>query len=229
MKIRRLFWLPVKAIGVCITLIIFYFLSAVVLSKITVNTDFVEDVKNGYDIYILTNGVHLDIVLPYHDDVQDWSTFVNAADTKSGDTTSQFVSFGWGDKGFYLETKTWDDLKFNTAFNALFYRSTSAMHVTFYKQMRESESCRKIRISKESYYRLVNYVHQSFDIDSMDNPIKIKDAAYHDHDSFYEAQGRYSLFFTCNTWSNHALKTAGLKACLWTPFDKEIVGLYSKD
>jgi hypothetical protein len=36
---------------------------------------------------------------------------------------------------------------------------------------------------------------------------------------FYNAKGRYSLFYTCNTWANQALKSANQKAALWTIFD----------
>ena len=42
-------------------------------------------------------------------------------------------------------------------------------------------------------------------------------------DAFYEARGRYSPFFTCNTWSNLALKRAGLPCCVWTPFARPIL------
>ena len=37
--------------------------------------------------------------------------------------------------------------------------------------------------------------------------------------SFYEAKGSYSFFYTCNTWANNGLKAMGQKAALWTPSD----------
>lgn len=54
-------------------------------------------------------------------------------------------------------------------------------------------------------------------------PIAVSRAKpYGDHDAFYEAKGRYSLFHTCNTWANNALKACGQKACWWTPFSTGI-------
>jgi hypothetical protein len=85
----------------------------------------------------------------------DWRKWVNPSHTKSGDSNVANVAFGWGDKGFYLETKTWDELKFSTAFKAVFYLGSSAMHVSFHKKLRETASCRKICVSKESYLKLV--------------------------------------------------------------------------
>ena len=52
------------------------------------------------------------------------------------------------------------------------------------------------------------------------------DAVYGNHDIFYEAKGSYNLFYTCNTWTNSALKAANQKASLWTVYDKGILYHY---
>ena len=57
-----------------------------------------------------------------------------------------FVGLGWGDKGFYLETPTWADLKTSTALKAVSGYNTTAMHVTFYKEMQEKGSKIKIKM-----------------------------------------------------------------------------------
>lgn len=214
-----------KSIGVSVALIAFYLFSAIVLQAISVNSDFRESDKDYVEIYILSNGVHTDLVLPLKNEVKDWTAFVNPRDTRSGSLTANYVAFGWGDKGFYLETPEWADLKFKTAFNALFYLSSSAMHVTLHKSMKEDESCKKIRIGRLSYQKLIAFIEKSFDVVD-GHPILIKDAFYWNNDLFYEGKGRYSLFYTCNTWANSGLKSAGLKACLWTPFDKGIFAKY---
>ena len=228
MWFKRVIRWALKILGVFLLLIAVYFISALGFSSISVNSDFKQCEKDAVEIHILTNGVHTDLVLPFQNQYMDWSGFVDPADTRLGGTSPLQVAFGWGDKGFYLQTKTWDDLKFSTAFNALFYLSSSAMHVTFYNGLRESESCRKICISKYSYLKLVNYIRESFSVDSAGIPRQIVGASYSGNDSFYEAKGTYSLFFTCNTWANKGLKAADLKACLWTPFDSGIFQKYQE-
>ena len=64
---------------------------------------------------------------------------------------------GRGDKGFYLQTPQWSDLKFSVAFNAVFDFSTAAMHATFYPQLTENSNCRKIYKPKGHYERLTNF------------------------------------------------------------------------
>ena len=226
--IKKITHWTLKIIGGTILLIAIYFIAAFGLSSIPVNSDFEQCEKDAIEIYILRNDVHTDIVLPFQNQYMDWGKFVKPADTKSGSDSALYVAFGWGDKGFYLHTKTWDDLKFSTAFNALFYLSSSAMHVAFYNKLRETESCRKICINKESYLKLVNYISGSFSLDSLGATRQIIGASYSHNDSFYEAKDKYGLFNTCNTWANKGLKTAQIKACLWTPFQNGIFNKYEE-
>jgi uncharacterized protein (TIGR02117 family) len=170
--------------------------------------------------------VHSDIVVPIKNEIKDWSGQLDSKNTKSGKNDYDYVGIGWGDKGFYLDTPTWGDLTFKTAFNALFYLSTSAMHVTFYKGVQENEHCKKICISKESYQQIVHYIESSFVFEMNGSYIRIENASYWDNDLFYDAKGRYGIFYTCNTWTNNCLKAGNLKACLWTLFDKGIFYQY---
>jgi len=201
--------------------LLLYILSAYSLSRIAVDAEVVP--TKDIAIYIKTNGVHTDIVVPLKTEQIDWSKEIRFADTQLKDSSQiNYLAMGWGDKGFYLETPTWADLKFSTAFKAAFALSSTAMHTCFYKSMKESNSCKKIMISKEQYARLIDYINSSFQLNTGGKFMPIANAHYNDTDAFYEANGSYSLFHTCNTWANNGLKACGLRACLWTPFDTGI-------
>ncbi|MET3732474.1 TIGR02117 family protein [Moheibacter stercoris] len=210
---------------VFIGLILLYGVAVFVFPLIPVNAN--QEDADEITIYILTNGVHTDIVCPIKNDIMDWTTLVPTKHTKSQNSNFNYASFGWGDKGFYLDTPTWADLKFRTAFNAAFWLGESAMHVTFYRKPVESESCKKLTISKENYQLLVNYIKDSFDYENEKTVLIPTDMVYGDNDSFYDAKRTYNIFFTCNTWANSALKAANQKAALWTATDKGIFRQYS--
>ena len=173
--------------------VVVYVLFAFILSRIPVNSED-KDKSEDVTIYIKTNGVHTDIVVPIKTEYKDWSEKVQFAHIKSQDSTMQYIGFGWGDKGFYLNTPEWADLKFSTAFNAAFYLGTSAMHATFLKQVKETESCVKIKISQAEYQQLIAYIEESFQYDENGNPILINATTYGQNDSFYEANRKYHLF-----------------------------------
>lgn len=222
-----------KYIGFSITfliiIILLYLLCAFVLSRITIS-GVSNSTKKIIPCYILTNGVHTDIVVPVCNSIMNWSTFLDYRDCTSTDSLNSYIGFGWGDKGFYLETPTWSDLKFSTAFRASFGLSSSAMHVTWFpNELKENESCIKFFASEEQYRILVDYIRNSF-IENGGKPVHIsaKHAHYGNNDTFYDAKDTYNLFFTCNTWANSALKKAGQKSALWTPFDSGIFCHYKK-
>ncbi len=191
-------------------LLLLYLGAAWGLSRITISAE--NNSQPAITIYLKSNGVHTDIVLPVKTDIKDWSQSILYKNTRNADTTLKYLAMGWGDKGFYLETPTWNDLKASTAFKAAFGLSSSAIHATFYHELREGEQCVKLTIAKEQYQRLVAFIENSLQTDPLGNPIVITtDARYGNNDAFYEASGNYSLFHTCNTWTNNALKASGQK------------------
>ncbi len=204
-----------------VCLILLYLLSAYSLSRITIN----KDVINYADvaIYIKTNGVHTDIVVPTKNAQTDWSKEIKYSNTILADTSYHYLAMGWGDKGFYLETPEWSDLKASVAFKAAFGLGSTAIHATYYKTLKEDSTCKKIWIDKHQYEDLIKYISNSFKKDADQHVINIKtNANYGSTDAFYEAKGSYSLFYTCNTWTNNALKASGQTCCFWTPFDTGI-------
>ncbi len=204
-----------------VSFILLYLLSALLFSIWSVKKE--AATSNDVAIYILTNGDHTDIVVPVKNDITDWSREISYDNTISRDTTGKYLAIGWGDKGFYLSTPTWADLRFSTAFKAAFALSTSAIHATYYQAMPESNDCIKIMISNDQYRRLIAFVDSSFIRDAAGNVINIKtNSNYDKNDAFYEAKRRYNMFYTCNTWANNALKASGQTACVWTPFDRGI-------
>jgi uncharacterized protein (TIGR02117 family) len=202
-----------------------YLSAAYVFSRISVAKE--DTARADIPLYILTNGVHTDLVMPVRNQHIDWSKEVLFENTTGKDTTAQWIAFGWGDKGFYLETPTWADLKFSTAFKAATGLSRSAIHTTYYRGIKEGNDCIRLSVDSAQYARLISYIRESFDRDAGGNIIHIAtNANYGRTDAFYEAKGSYSLFHTCNTWTNDGLKHCGQKACLWTPFDKGIFYQY---
>lgn len=219
-KLKQVFKFTGRFILAIFAFIVVYLLAVFGLSRITVNSE--PEPGGDVAIYINSNGVHTDVLVPIKNNVKDWTKEILYTQTKSQDSVATYVAFGWGDKGFYLDTPEWSDLKASTAFKAAFYLGTSAMHTRFYKTVKEDNECVKIMITQNDYQDLVNYITDSFQHDEGKKILWIENQSYGRYDAFYEAQGKYSLFYTCNTWANNALKAAHQKAALWTPYDKGI-------
>ncbi|MBC7450113.1 MAG: DUF2459 domain-containing protein, partial [Cytophagales bacterium] len=111
-------------------LILLYLASAFLFSSIPYNTSFVQSTNDPVAIFLHTNGVHTDILVPAVHSFQDWDTLLPDVPAATA-----YIAFGWGDKGFYLNTPTWGDLTFPTAFKAASGLSTTAMHVSYFKNI----------------------------------------------------------------------------------------------
>ena len=154
---KRIFLLTLKSIGAIIGLVIFYITLVLILPLIPIDEEETAEPKN-IPIYLLTNGVHTDLVLPTKTSIVDWSLILPYQNTRSQQTDFKHIAIGWGDKGFYLDTPTWADLKVSTAIKASFWLGESAMHCTYYNEITESEHCKKIMLTSSQYQNLVNYI-----------------------------------------------------------------------
>jgi uncharacterized protein (TIGR02117 family) len=221
-RLKKLLRFVLRTLAGIAAFALLYLLCAFLFSRIPVNTDFAQ-AKDGVTIYIESNGVHTDIVVPVQNEQVDWTKYFPHDHFEDVDESFEHIAFGWGDKGFYLETPTWADLKFTTAFKAVFWLGSTAMHVTYKsKPPKNPELSKKITISKEEYQRLTDYILSSFEKDAAGNIMRIDHEGYSDQDCFYEAYGTYSFLKTCNVWTGNGLKESGVRVGWWTPFDSSV-------
>ena len=106
------------------------YIAILLIGLIPVNNDFVP-AENGVTIYVISNAVHADIIVPCENEVFNWNEPFGTTDFVGDVTGESHVAIGWGDRGFFLETQTWDDFKLSTAVNALLVPSECCLHVSY--------------------------------------------------------------------------------------------------
>ncbi len=208
-------------LGILIVPLLLYFAFVVIGAAIPVNSN-PETIDPDINIYLISNGVHVDIAVPVKSKIIDWTEIVNPQHTLMKPTNGSYISFGWGDLQFYENTPEWKDLTFKTAFKALFLKTPSAIHTRFHGGIPKNERIKALMIDSLQYRRLSEYIQNTFIYDDEGNSEPVEGLHYSGRDVFYKAKGSLHVFNTCNTWVNEALKHSGLKACLWTPFEEGI-------
>ncbi len=205
---------------------VFYLLVALISGFITFEAKATEDSQKGIEIFLQTNGVHSELILPVVNSEFDWRTIIDPNHCISADKNFSYVAIGWGNKEFYLETPQWSDLKLSTAIKAASGFNETAIHVNFYKNRSSNDTCKKIRITNAQYQKMVTFFIEQFELKNGRAKLIDTDIRYNLYDAFYEAKGSYSIFKTCNTFTNKALSASNLKSCFWTPFDFHVLRLY---
>ena len=209
---------------VLLAFICIYILIFLGISPFTVPEEKTTDPKTEL-VYITSNGIHSDILLPIHHPLKDWKKTLSLEKGLAVDTFQTHLKFGWGDKNFFMRTKEWSDMEVGTVLNTVFGRGPGAMHLILCtpKDLDQS-SLMELHLTKQQYQRLCAFIQYSFKFEN--GKAKIKNHPYGTYDFFFDSSIEYNMTYTCNTWTNNALKQGGQKACVWTPFKGAIFSKY---
>jgi len=208
-----------KYLGVVILIPTTYFIIGILCSYITITPKTIDTEKNS-SIYIATNGIHLEIIIP--------KTTIDSLllDGLQHTDQARYVSFGWGEKTYYTKAATSRNFTNANRFQAALLNTPSLLHVTKYNAIQNHWI--EIKTTTTQFIKLQTYINDSFVPDTEDHKSMVPEISYSDNDRFYEANGSYNCLNTCNTWVNTAFKQSDMKACLWTPFDFGLLRIYKK-
>lgn len=214
--LKILGWILLSPVGLAAT-----YLTAAAAGGLLPHGAGIDPGPKEIEIYVQSNGVHADLLLPIDAAGIDWRKHLPSFDDPDvANGGFPYLAFGWGDRAFYLTTPNWADLKLSTALLALSGLDHTVMHVQAATPPAPGPRMGKVRLTIEQYRRLADFIEQSFQHDGSGAPIPIPGVHYFGrHDAFFEATGHYSAFNTCNEWTRRALSSAGQDTALWAPFD----------
>lgn len=205
--------------------VVLYFSMAFLLSWLPKHRHYTNS-EEGYEVYVISNGVHTDFVLPTEHLPVEWKRNINFDDFEYSKEELKYMGFGWGDRGFYLDTPSWAELKLSTAVNALFIPSPTLMHIkAFDKIPEENKNFEKLTLTSIQFSNLCDHIWGSFSKNHIAGPniiTLLPNKGYTPNDNFYHARGSYHMFNTCNFWVNNGLRKAGVRTSIWTPVDRGV-------
>jgi uncharacterized protein (TIGR02117 family) len=205
----------------CLIVLIFGFLgfigAAWGLGHLAVNRGFEHAGEDGIEILVSNNGVHVDLVIPLDDPHYPWLDKIRPEHFGAYESNLRYGIIGWGNREFYMQTPTWDDLKLSTVLVAFAGLGRTVVHVSLTDNIDwPKEQSRKIRITPEQFRRLNEFLLGTFKQQANGQLVPIEGAHYRSTDAFYEANGNYHLFRTCNVWAGSALARTGVRVGYWT-------------
>ncbi|MFZ5748998.1 MAG: TIGR02117 family protein [Pseudomonadota bacterium] len=210
---RRFFGVALAALLALATPVYGYFAAAILGSLIPVHAGWRQP-ESGIRIYVIDNGVHTGIAMPKHAAGIDLRPLAPVADLKDARWGwGEYLVFGWGDRDFYRNTPTWADLNLRRTLLALAGMGGTVMHVEHLMEPEVEPGVRSILLRPDEYRRLADYIRGSFAA-----PGSGTWPGYYGNDAFYAATDGYNVFVTCNEWTGRALRHAGVRMGVWTPF-----------
>ena len=200
-------------------LILSYIGIALLAVVIPVNRSFKNKI-NGVTCYLSSDGIHTDFILPTTNEHFDWRKLLNPNDYLDGIPEDSFLGLGWGDRGFYLDIPTWNDLTFKVAARAMLLPTQSLMHVIAHDTVpTDKKKLIELNLSQEEYLRLCGFIAGYFKLTEEGKLMHLPGKGYAANDNFYVANQKYHALNTCNYWINKGLITAGIRTSIWSPVD----------
>lgn len=172
----------------------------------------------GVTIYLVSNGVHTDLIVPKVAAGVDWRPMLRAEHL--GDPRYagwSYAGFGWGDARFYLETPAWRHVRPGTVIAAAAGSDATLVHVSHLPRPAVGDDAKALVLRPEEYRRLAAFIRGTLAAAPSHRP------GYGAYDVFYSARGRYSAIRTCNAWTGDALRVAGVRIGAWTPFPATVM------
>lgn len=206
-RLRRcLFSLVVTAVS----LMVMYGLAAWILGMISTrpSSQFHHDTGTCHDVYVVSNGVHLNILLPMQSDAMNWKQILP---TTLAHSQEPFVQIGWGSRSFYTQVPTWADLTPKVAMQALFFDESVLYVQPANLPASNDKRVRHLRMCKQELTAFSQDIAKQF---ASTQPI----TSFND---YYPAHGHYTPLLTCNEWVRQRLKHRSMP--LWSPFDQPIL------
>lgn len=176
---------------------------------------------SGVTIYVESNGVHTGIIVPKVAAGVDWRPLARPEHLRDPRYAGyDHLAFGWGERAFYLETPTWATVKPRTLLAAAIGSERTLVHVDHLPMPQVGDDVRAVLLRPEEYRRLAAFIRGSVVRGGQRHP------GYGSYDAFYESRGHYDAFRTCNAWTGDALRTAGVRVGVWTPFPVTVMGWF---
>lgn len=164
-------------------------------------------------VYLISNGFHTEWLFPIRYQSINWLREFGSEFT-SYYQPYNYLAIGWGDRDFYMNSKTLPSLY--TTSKALLWPSESVLQVVFYKNLPRGVDVVQLHISTEQYQSLYSFVQSQFKKKKSNDYILLSHKLG-SRQLFFGSWGFYHCLNTCNNWTNRGINILGNKTGLWTP------------
>ena len=205
-----------RAVSVPFFIVLLYGAASLLLAWVPVQRSLPAEAADGavHSVYLVSNGVHTNLVLPARDAQADWPQWLPKAGT---DGVGEWLYLSWGSEAFYTQVPTWGDLTPSVAARALLWDS-SVLFARYGPPPSGADPAyvRRLDLTAPQYRRLLADVRSQW----------AEPAPLHGQSHFYRARGAYQPLQTCNEWVRRRLYHAGVRVPAWTPFDRPLLWFF---
>jgi uncharacterized protein (TIGR02117 family) len=168
-------------------------------------------------------GIHSNILLPIVTNDFDWHRYLSIENIGIDRANNyKYLSFGWGDKDFYMSSPSLSNLNLSITFKALFLPTSSVIYIQGYNFLPINMEVKCVKIGEIDYFKLTDFILSTFELSNNAEKIRIGNG-HTENGGFYAANGSYSILRNCNSWVAEGLRKANINTPLWSGLSAPIM------
>ncbi len=177
----------------------------------------------GRDVRIgLARGpIHYDFLLPLNSDARARFGFAMEAGVPLLHPKARWLVLGWGAAEFYAKTAAVGEISVGPLAHAI-TGDSAVLRLDVARPVDGLPGITFLTLTQGQYDALLTQIEESFARDGDGAPIAAALGSFGMTDAFFEANGQFNIFYTCNTWIGARLRGAGVPMGLWTPTPQSI-------
>jgi uncharacterized protein (TIGR02117 family) len=172
------------------------------------------EIAAGDDVQIglLYGPIHVDFLIPATPETRRVLDFAAAGGVRVHGSDVGYFIVGWGAREFYTTTPQWADMSLRATALAI-TGDASVLRVDTVHANVNLAQIPQLSLSSAQYTALLAQITATAAPDA----IGLEVQGHRATSGFVEAQGRFHILRTCNTWVGRSLRAAGVPMGVWTP------------
>lgn len=172
-------------------------------------------------IGLIQGPIHTDILLPATPDIRQRFAFAQGAGVPLDDPRAAWLLVGWGSKEFYTTAGTYTDITASAVLTAA-TGDSAVLRLDALGPLPDMPELAFLSLSDAQFRVLVATLDDTFTRDPGGAPLPLDHPGFTETDAFFQANGGFHLFRTCNVWLGQTLRRAGIPFGIWTPTTQSV-------
>ena len=165
------------------------------------------------EVLLIAGPIHYDFLLPATAETRAALGSAEWAGVRVDAPGTEWFVVGWGARDFYTTVGTYWDLSPRAIWRAI-TGDSAVLRVSSAGELPPDLAYRRLMLSQAQYAALLAAIRDSVP-DGQAGPVFLQLAQ--GGGAFYQAEGRFNLWRTCNVWVSERLAAAGVPIGRWTP------------
>ncbi|WP_052248783.1 TIGR02117 family protein [Leisingera sp. ANG-Vp] len=208
--------LPLRLLLAIAGSVLAYFIAAVIGAVLPAGGGSRPAEDRPHRVLMVAGPIHYDFLIPLDAPAKARFAFLETAGLQLSHPDAQWLLLGWGAREFYTSAGSYRDVSAKAVLKGVF-GDASTLRADVLGAIAPAQELPAVSFSPEEYAAFLEAAAASFRRTPDGAAQALAHPGFTATDRFFEAEGRFHLLRTCNTWVARMIRASGRRFGAWTP------------